>query len=104
MAYTLAQRERELAIRAAVGATRPRLLALVVRDGLAMSVAGIAAGSALAWGTSGVLRALLFEVSATDGTVFVGAALGLGVATLAGYLLPATRAVRVEPVTALRAD
>jgi putative ABC transport system permease protein len=104
MSYTVAQRERELAIRAAVGATRRTLLALVVKEGLAMSVAGIAAGALLAWAASGVLRSLLFGVSATDGVVFAAAAGGLAAATLAGYLVPATRASRVQPVTALRAD
>jgi putative ABC transport system permease protein len=104
MSYTVAQRERELAIRAAVGATRSTLLALVVREGLAMSAAGIAAGALVAWAASGVLRSLLYDVSATDAAVFTAAAVGLAAVTLAGYLLPATRASRVEPVSALRAE
>lgn len=104
MSYTVAQRERELAIRAAVGATRPSLLALVVKEGLAMSAAGIAAGALLAWAASGVLRSLLYSVSTTDAAVFAAAALGLAAVTLAGYLIPAMRASRVEPVTALRAE
>jgi predicted lysophospholipase L1 biosynthesis ABC-type transport system permease subunit len=104
MSYTVAQRERELAIRAAVGATRPTLLGLVVKEGLAMSLAGISAGVLLAWAASGVLASLLYGVSATDGAVFAAAAAGLAGVTLAGYLVPATRASRVEPVTALRAE
>ena len=104
MSYTVAQRERELAIRAAVGATRPSLLVLVVKEGLVMSVAGIAAGALLAWATSGVLRTLLYDVSTTDAAVFVTAALGLAAVTLAGYLIPATRASRVQPVIALRTE
>jgi len=104
MSYTAAQRERELAIRAAVGATRPMLLGLVVREGLAMSVAGLALGAAVAWAASGVLRSLLYEVSATDATVFAAAALTLAAVTLAGAAVPAARAARVEPVTALRAE
>ena len=69
-----------------------------------MSVAGIAAGALVAWAASGVLRTLLYDVSATDAAVFATAALGLAAVTLAGYLIPATRASRVQPVTALRAE
>jgi putative ABC transport system permease protein len=104
MSYTVAQRERELAIRAAVGASRMTLLRLVVREGLMLSVSGIAAGAALAWVGSGVLRALLFETSATDPLVFAAAAAMLALAAGAGYVLPAARASRVAPVTALRSE
>ena len=104
MSYTVAQRERELAIRAAVGATRSSLLSLVLREGLILSGAGIAAGALLAFAASGVLRSLLYQVSATDPVVFAGSAVGLAAIALAGYLIPATRASRVEPVVALRAE
>ena len=104
MSYTVAQRERELAIRAAVGATRSSLLSLVVREGLLLSGVGIAAGAVLALAASGVLRSLLYDVSATDPTVFAGSAAGLAAVALAGYLIPAARASRVEPVVALRSE
>jgi ABC-type antimicrobial peptide transport system permease subunit len=104
MSYTVAQRERELAIRAAVGASRSTLLSLVAREGLVLTLSGIAAGTLLAGAASGVLRTLLYETSASDPAVFVAAAGGLAVAALAGYLLPAVRAARVDPVVALRAD
>ena len=104
MSYTVAQRERELAIRAAVGASRSSLLSMVLREGLILSGAGIAAGAIIAFAASGVLRSLLYQVSATDPLVFVLSALGLGVIALAGYLIPAARASRVEPVVALRAE
>jgi predicted permease len=104
MSYTVAQRERELAIRAAVGASRSSLLAMVLREGLLLSGAGIAAGAVLAFAASGALRSLLYGVSATDPLVFAGAALGLGGIAVAGYLVPAARASRVEPVTALRSE
>ncbi|MGD9906020.1 MAG: ADOP family duplicated permease [Vicinamibacterales bacterium] len=104
MSCTVAQRERELAIRAAMGATRPMLLGLVVREGLAMSVAGLGLGAAAAWAGSGVLGSLLYEVSATDAAVFAAAAMALATVTLVGAAAPAARAARVEPVTALRAD
>jgi putative ABC transport system permease protein len=104
MSYTVAQRERELAIRAAVGATRSSLLSMVLREGLMLSAAGIAAGAVLAFAASGVLGTLLYEVSARDTSVFAGSAIGLAAVAIAGYLIPAARAARVEPVTALRSE
>jgi len=104
MSYTVAQRERELAIRAAVGASRSSLLSMVLREGLMLSGAGIAAGTALAFAASGVLRSLLYQVSATDPIVFAASAFGLAAIALAGYLIPAARASRVEPVVALRSE
>ena len=104
MSYTVAQRERELAIRAAVGATRSSLLSMVMREGLMLSGAGIAAGALIAWASSSLLGSLLYEVSATDPLVFAGSALGLAGMAIAGYLIPAARAARVELVTALRSE
>ena len=104
MSYTIAQRERELAIRAAVGADRGSLLAMVLREGFVMSASGIAAGAAIAVAVSGVLRTLLYDVSATDPAIFAGAALGLALVAMAGYVVPAARASRVEPVVALRSE
>ena len=104
MSYTVAQRERELAIRAAVGANRSSLLSMVLREGMVLSGAGILVGAILAFISSGVLRSLLYDVSATDPLVFAGSAVGLGAIALAGYLIPAARASRVEPVTALRSE
>jgi ABC-type antimicrobial peptide transport system permease subunit len=104
MSYTVAQRERELAIRAAVGATRSSLLSMVLREGLLLSAMGIAAGALVAGAASGVVRSLLYDVSATDPLVFIGSAVGLAAVALAGYLIPATRAANVEPVVALRSE
>ncbi len=104
MSYTVAQRQRELAIRAAVGASRSSLLSMVLREGLLLSGAGIAAGAVIAAASSSVLRSLLYDVSATDPIVFVGSAVGLAAIALAGYLIPAARASRVEPVVALRSE
>ncbi len=104
MSYTVAQRERELAIRAAVGASRSSLLSMVLGEGLMLSGAGIAAGALIAFASSSLLRSLLYEVSATDPLVFIGSAFGLGGIAIAGYVIPAVRAARVEPVTALRSE
>ena len=104
MSYTVAQRERELAIRAAVGANRSSLLSMVLREGLMLSGAGIVAGAIIASVSSSVLRSLLYEVSATDPIVFAASSIGLAAIALAGYLIPAARASRVEPVVALRSE
>jgi ABC-type antimicrobial peptide transport system permease subunit len=104
MSYTVAQRTRELAIRSAIGASRSMLLGVVIREGLSLSVAGIVAGVVLALAASGVLGALLYDVRATDPVVFSSSAVGLATVALAGYFIPALRAARVEPVTALRGE
>jgi putative ABC transport system permease protein len=104
MSYTVAQRERELAIRAAVGADRSTLLSMVFREGLILSGAGIAVGAVLAFAVAGLLRTLLYDVSTRDPIVFIGSAAGLAAIAIAGYLIPAARASRVEPVTALRSE
>jgi putative ABC transport system permease protein len=104
LSYAVAQRTREFAIRAAVGATRGRLIAGVLREGLMLSAAGIAAGSLLALQSSGLIGHLLFGVSATDPAVFIAAAAGLALVAAAGYLIPAARAARADPIQALRGE
>lgn len=104
LSYTVAQRERELAVRAAVGADRWALMGLVLGEGAWLTGVGLAVGLAVAWAASSALSGLLYEVSATDARVFVMAAFGLAAVAFAGYLLPAVRASRVEPVTALRSE
>ena len=105
MSYTVAQRERELAIRAAVGATRSSLLAMVLREGAAAERRRNRRRRARSRSRPrALLRSLLYEVSATDPLVFAGSAVGLAGIAIAGYVIPAARAARVEPVTALRRE
>lgn len=104
LSYSVAQRERELAVRAAVGASRATLMGLVLGEGARLTAAGIAAGMALAWAASTAVAGLLYEVSATDTAVFLSAPAGLALVALAGYAMPAIRASRVEPVASLRAE
>ena len=104
VAFTVAQRSREIAIRVALGARPTQIVRLFFRDGAALAVAGIAAGLAIAWGAAGILRALLFETPSRDPRAFLpAAALLVGVAVLASYL-PARRATRVDPSTVLTRD
>ena len=104
IAYTVQQRTREIGIRIALGASRERVVAMVVRRGLILALAGIAFGSAGAYAVSRVLQSLLFGVGARDPFTFgaVAALLG-GVALLASWL-PARRAARVDPLAAMRAE
>jgi putative ABC transport system permease protein len=104
MSYTVAQRTRELAIRAALGASNQGLLSMVLREGFLMTGIGIVAGVAGAIAGSRLLQALLYEVSPTDPIVLGGTTIGVALAALVGYMLPALRASRVQPAVALRAE
>jgi putative ABC transport system permease protein len=104
ISYTVAQRVPEIGVRLALGATPGQVGRLVLGQGLALAGAGVAVGLVGAVGATRLLEGLLFSVSATDPTVYAGlAALLLTIAALACYL-PARRAMRVDPMTALRAD
>jgi putative ABC transport system permease protein len=100
--YLVAQRTHEIGIRVALGAERRRILFLVMRHGMVMVLAGIAAGLAGAWWLTRLISSLLYEVKPTDGVTFASVSLVLlAVACLAVYL-PARRATRLDPLTALR--
>jgi putative ABC transport system permease protein len=104
VAYAVSQRTREMGIRLALGATPSAVLRLVVREGMALPLAGMAVGAAAALGLTRVLRASLYGVTPTDPGVF-GVTLGvmLLVAVLA-CVVPGRRATRADPLEALRAD
>ena len=104
MSYTVAQRTRELAIRAALGASNDGLLKLVLREGFLLSASGIVLGLAGAFAASRLIRALLYQISPTDPAVFTLTAVAVAAAAVLGYLLPAFRASRVEPAAALRSE
>ncbi|HKQ98155.1 MAG TPA: FtsX-like permease family protein, partial [Candidatus Polarisedimenticolia bacterium] len=104
IAYGVAQRQREIGIRMALGAGRRDVLALVVGQGLRLALAGVAAGVATAALLTRFIASLLYEVPATDALTFLSiAALLIGVALLACYL-PARRATRVDPLVALHTE
>jgi putative ABC transport system permease protein len=104
LAYGVARRTRELAIRSALGAQARELLALVVGQGLRLALVGVAIGLVGALALTRVLQSQLYGVSATDPATFVVLALlVLGAATIASYL-PARRATRVDPMIALREE
>jgi putative ABC transport system permease protein len=102
LSYTVAQRTRELVLRAALGARRGDLVALVVRQGLGITLAGLAAGLlASAWLTR-FMTTLLYGVSAHDWPTYVAVALVLLAVAAMACLAPARRAARLDPLRALR--
>jgi predicted permease len=104
LSYSVSQRRREMGIRAALGATRGRLLGLVLREGMALTVAGLALGLGVALGVTRLMASLLFGVTPLDAVAFAAAPLALlGVAT-AACLIPARRAAAVDPAEALRSE
>ena len=104
ISYTVAQRTREIGIRVALGAAPRQVLLPVMREGITLALAGIGIGLAGAFLAARALSAFLFGVGASDPVTFTGVALlMLLVATLASYI-PSRRALRVDPVVALRAE
>jgi putative ABC transport system permease protein len=104
MSYSVSWRIHEIGIRMALGAKRADVLRLVVRQGMTMTLVGLALGLLGAFGLSRVLRGLLFGVSPTDPLTFGGVSLVLLAVALFACLIPARRATRVDPIVALRTE
>jgi predicted permease len=104
LAYGVARRTRELGIRAAVGARQGGLVAMVVGEGVRVTVLGVASGVVLALLAGRWVAPLLYEVSPRDPGVIGAVVVGLLLVALGASLLPALRASRVDPVEALRSD
>jgi putative ABC transport system permease protein len=102
--YSVHRRTREIGIRMALGADRAAVMRLVVRQGVVLTATGVALGLAAAAVGAQLIRSLLFGVSALDPVAFAGAALLFAVVSLAASYIPARRAMRVDPMTALRAE
>ncbi len=102
LSYSVAQRTQEIGIRMALGARRSDVLRLVVSQGLALTFAGIAIGLAAAMALTRLMQSLLFEVGPRDPQIFAIVSSLLIVIALAACYLPARRATRVDPMTALR--
>jgi predicted permease len=104
VAYSVAQRTREIGIRMALGAGRPAILGMVMRQGLALTGIGLLAGLALAFGAARLLESQLMGLTPTDPVSFAGTTLVLLAVSLAACALPARRASRLDPLAALRRD
>jgi putative ABC transport system permease protein len=104
IAYSVAERTRELGIRVALGADRRAVVGLIVGEGLKLAGIGIGIGVAGSYLHTGTLQSLLYEVSPLDpGVIAMTCAAVLAVTVFASYV-PARRALRVDPMTALRAE
>jgi putative ABC transport system permease protein len=104
LATLVRQRQRELGVRLALGASAAEVAQLVVRRGLVLASAGVLAGGAAALVVNQSLRALLFDVSPTDAATLGGTCVLLLVVALLAAWLPARRATSIEPAIALRAE
>ena len=102
MAYTVAQRTQEIGIRMALGAQRPDVLRLVLGQGFRLAAIGITFGVGAALALARLMTTLLYGVSAADPLTFVGVAALLACVALLACYIPARRAMRVDPMVALR--
>jgi predicted permease len=102
LAYNVTRQLRELGVRMALGANPSDVLWLVLRNGLALALIGLAIGIGCALGLTRVMKSLLFEVSATDPATFAGVAIIFIAVTLAACWIPARRAMHVDPAAILR--
>jgi putative ABC transport system permease protein len=104
LAYSVAQRTKELGLRMALGADRAGVLGLVLREGMTVAVVGILAGAASGAGLMRVLSALVFGVPVRDPWIYAGVSAILTLVAILSCILPALRASRVDPMQALRLD
>jgi predicted permease len=102
VSYGVAQRTREIGIRMAMGAKPFDILRLVLRQGVTLVAVGVLAGLALTLALTSILRRVLLMSSATDPFAFIGVTLLLAAVALAACYIPARRAMRVDPMNALR--
>src|SRR5204863_2539588 len=104
VAHSVTQRQREIGIRMALGARSAEVLSMIVRNVVTTIAVGLIVGLAGALLITRVMRTLLFEVSPFDPIAFATAAVAMGIVGLAAALIPATRATRLDPTTALRTE
>jgi putative ABC transport system permease protein len=104
LALTVNQRLNEIGIRVALGAKPGDLLGMILRQGMTLVVAGLAIGLASAFGLTRMMKALLFQVEPTDPVTFMGVSLALAAAALLACYIPARRALRIDPLRALRTE
>lgn len=102
LSYSVSQKRREIGVRIALGAQSPTILGLVISQGLRIVGIGLVTGLAAALALSGVVAGILYGVSATDPGSIALSVLALGLTGLIACLLPALRASRINPITALR--
>ena len=102
IAYSVTQRTREIGIRMALGAQRGDMLGMVLRQSLTVVGVGIAIGLLAAFGATRLLASLLYGVGANDMLTYASVVFLLGAAALLASYIPARRAMKVDPMVALR--
>jgi putative ABC transport system permease protein len=104
MAFSVAQRTREIGLRVALGAQRRAVVGAVVRQGMQVVLVGIVIGVVAATGLSRLMTTLLYDVEAVDPQTYGIVAALLALAALVACAAPAAKAARVDPLTALRSE
>jgi putative ABC transport system permease protein len=104
MAYTVGQRSNEIGLRMALGASSGSVLRLILGQGLVCASLGLALGSVGAVAGTRLLTSMLFQVQSNDPLVYVTVAVLLGLVTLVASYVPARRASKIDPLTALRQE
>jgi predicted permease len=104
MAYSVSQRTRELGIRMALGAQTSQVIQLVLRQGMLLTVIGLGVGLFAAFGSTRLAGSLLYGVNPSDPIIFGGVTSLLALAAFAACYFPARRALKIDPVSALRFD
>ena len=104
VAYATKQRTHEIGIRMSLGAEPASVLTLVLREGILLAGIGTVLGLAGAWAVRQVLSGLLYGVLPSDPATYIGASILVFGATVAACYMPALRAARVDPMTALRCE
>ena len=104
MAYVVSQREREIGVRMALGATRGSVVTMVLRSALVLVLAGLVIGGVAAWYLSGAAKTFLFRMDVNDPRAFITAIAALVAAAIAASVIPARRAASVDPIVTLRSE
>jgi putative ABC transport system permease protein len=104
MAYLVSQRTREIGVRMALGATRGRVVRMVMGNASVLVIAGLVLGGVGAWYLSTTAQTFLFKLDSNDPRAFVAAIASLALAGLVASVIPARRAASVDPMEALRAE
>jgi putative ABC transport system permease protein len=104
VSYWVSRREREIGVRMALGAAARDVLAMILREGLSLTLLGVVLGAGAALVCARFLGSFLYGISASDPLTYAAVALTLSLVALAASLIPARRATRVDPASALRAE